>query len=166
MSLLIPETGLLFWMVLTFGIAFFVLAKFGFPIILKSIEQRKAFIADSVNSAKEANEKLTEIKHECDALLQNAKQQHNSILNEAMLEKERILSDAKVKAEKETQKIVDSAMNQIRLEKVKAIRDVRAEIATLSIAVAEKVIRSKVDNESGQKEVLNRLIDEITISKS
>jgi F-type H+-transporting ATPase subunit b len=83
-----------------------------------------------------------------------------------VLEKERILKEAKEKAEKETQLAIDSAMRQIEFEKNKAIRDVREEIATLSVAVAEKIIRGKIEKESGQKEVISRLIDEITLSKS
>ena len=83
-----------------------------------------------------------------------------------MLEKERILKEAKEKAEKETQLAIDSAMRQIEFEKNKAIRDVREEIATLSVAVAEKIIRGKIEKETGQKEVISRLIDEITLSKS
>ena len=90
----------------------------------------------------------------------------NSILNDTVLEKERILKEAKERAEKETQLAIDSAMRQIELEKNKAIRDVREEIATLSVAVAEKIIRGKIEKESGQKEVISRLIDEITLSKS
>ena len=99
-------------------------------------------------------------------MLARAKQQQASILNDTVLEKERILKEAKEKAEKETQLAIDSAMRQIEFEKNKAIRDVREEIATLSVAVAEKIIRGKIEKESGQKEVISRLIDEITLSKS
>ncbi|MEA4809873.1 ATP synthase F0 subunit B, partial [Macellibacteroides fermentans] len=69
MSLLIPDTGLLFWMILSFGIAFFILARFGFPMILKGVEKRNEFIAQSVESAKEANAKLASIENECQTLL-------------------------------------------------------------------------------------------------
>ena len=86
--------------------------------------------------------------------------------DDTVMEKERILQEAKEKAEKETQLAIDSAMRQIEFEKNKAIRDVREEIATLSVAVAEKIIRGKIEKESGQKEVISRLIDEITLSKS
>ena len=166
MSLLIPDTGLLFWMILSFGIAFFILARFGFPMILKGVEKRNEFIAQSVESAKEANAKLASIENECQTLLARAKQQQASILNDTVLEKERILKEAKEKAGKETQLAIDSAMRQIEFEKNKAIRDVREEIATLSVAVAEKIIRGKIEKETGQKEVISRLIDEITLSKS
>ena len=166
MSLLIPDTGLLFWMILSFGIAFFILARFGFPVILKGVEKRNEFIAQSVESAKQANAKLASIENECQTLLARAKQQQASILNDTVLEKERILKEAKEKAEKETQLAIDSAMRQIEFEKNKAIRDVREEIATLSVAVAEKIIRGKIEKETGQKEVISRLIDEITLSKS
>ena len=117
MSLLIPDTGLLFWMILSFGIAFFVLARFGFPMILKGVEKRNEFIAQSVESAKEANAKLASIENECQTLLARAKQQQASILNDTVLEKERILKEAKEKAEKETQLAIDSAMRQIEFEK-------------------------------------------------
>lgn len=166
MSLLVPDTGLLFWMVLSFGIVFFILAKYGFPVILKSVEQRKEYITNSVEAAKEANSRLAEIKQEGEVLLAEVRKQQKEILNEALADKERILTEAHQKAIEETQRILDQTTKQIQQEKQKAIREVRTEVAMLSVSVAEKVIRNKLDMEGGQKEMINRLIDEITVAKS
>ncbi|MBN2659631.1 MAG: ATP synthase F0 subunit B, partial [Tannerellaceae bacterium] len=106
MSLLVPDTGLLFWMVLSFGIVFFILAKYGFPVILKSVEQRKEYITNSVEAAKEANSRLAEIKQEGEVLLAEVRKQQKEILNEALADKERILTEAHQKAIEETQRIL------------------------------------------------------------
>jgi len=128
-------------MVLSFGIVFFILAKYGFPVILKSVEQRKEYITNSVEAAKEANSRLAEIKQEGEALLAEVRKQQKEILNEALADKDQILNEAREKAGVETQRILDQAMMQIQLEKRKAIREVRTELASLSVSVAEKVIR-------------------------
>ena len=70
MSLLLPDTGLLFWMLLAFGVVFFVLYKYGFPIITSMIDARKQYIDDALKGAKEANEKIANIEQQCNGLLE------------------------------------------------------------------------------------------------
>ena len=91
MNLLTPDPGLLFWMVLSFLIVFFLLAKYGFPIIVDAINKRKEFIETSLVSAKEANERLATIKEEGEKLLAEAKTQQKEIISAAMQEKQKIL---------------------------------------------------------------------------
>ena len=59
MSLLLPDSGLLFWMFLSFGIVFVILAKYGFPVIIKMVEGRKTYIDQSLEVAREANAQLS-----------------------------------------------------------------------------------------------------------
>ena len=91
MNPLIPDPGLLFWMVLSFGVVFFLLAKFGFPVIVKAINERKEFIEMSLLSAKQANEKLASIQTEGEKLLADAKAQQKDIIASAMQEKKQIV---------------------------------------------------------------------------
>ncbi|KAA6310757.1 ATP synthase subunit b, partial [termite gut metagenome] len=83
MSLLLPDSGLLFWMILSFGAVFVVLAIYGFPVIVKMVEERKAYIDRSLKVAKEANEQLARLKSESDALISNANKEQGRILREA-----------------------------------------------------------------------------------
>lgn len=166
MSLLVPDTGLLFWMLLSFGIVFFLLAKFGFPVITKMVEERKEYIDHSLEVAREANRQLEHIKAESDTIMAKAHEEQQRILNEAAVTRDRIIKEAKAQAEAETQKQLDRAKAQIELEKQSAIRDIRRQVAVLSVDIAEKVLRKNLDEEHEQMDLIDRLLDEMTVSKS
>ena len=151
MSLLTPDSGLLFWMIVSFGIVFVILSKYGFPVIVKAIEQRKAYIDNSLETARQANERLAHIQAEGEKMLAEAKEKQNAVLKEAFAEKERIIEEAR---------------RRIREEKEKAIREVRSEIADLSIAIAEKVMKEKIGRDKEQQQMIDRLLDEVSFSKS
>ena len=145
MSLLTPDSGLLFWMIVSFGIVFVILSKYGFPVIIKAVEQRKA---------------------EGARILAEAKEKQNAILKEAFAEKEQIIDEAHRKAAAETRLQVEEAARRIREEKEKAIREVRSEIADLSIAIAEKVMKEKISRDKEQQQIIDRLLDEVSFCKS
>lgn len=166
MSLLVPDTGLLFWMLLSFGIVFFLLAKFGFPVITKMVEERKEYIDHSLEVAREANRQLEHIKAESDTIMAKAHEEQQRILNEAAVTRDRIIKEAKAQAEAEAQKQLDKVKAQIELEKQSAIRDIRRQVAVLSVDIAEKVLRKNLDEEHKQMDLIDRLLDEMTVSKS
>ena len=162
MSLLTPDSGLLFWMIVSFGIVFVILSKYGFPVIVKAIEQRKAYIDNSLETARQANERLAHIQAEGEKMLAEAKEKQNAVLKEAFAEKERIIE----KAVSEAHLQIEEATRRIREEKEKAIREVRSEIADLSIAIAEKVMKEKIGRDKEQQQMIDRLLDEVSFSKS
>ena len=166
MSLLLPDSGLLFWMFLSFGIVAFILVKFGFPVIIKMVEDRKAFIDESLLSAQKAYDDLAKVKDESLLILDNARKEHVKILNEASQSKEMLIKDAKEKASFEAAKLIAEAHKQILIEKDDAIRDIRRQVAELSVDIAEKVLRGQLDKKTEQMDMINRLLDEINVSKS
>ena len=161
MGLLQPESGLLFWMLLSFIVVFVILAKYGFPVITKMVEERRVFVEKSLEAAKEAKAQLDNIKTESEALLQQAREDQMKILNEAAASKERIISEAKGQAQAEAQKQLEEAKRQIRLEKEAAVREVRSQIAMLSVDIAEKVIRNMLDHTPSQMSMIDRLLEEM-----
>lgn len=160
MSLLTPDPGLLFWMLLCFGAVFFVLAKFGWPIIVKMVDERKAYIDISLESAKQANERLKGIKQEGERILSDARHEQARILKEANEMRVKIVADAKDQAHNEAGKIIEEAQKNIQKEKEQAMRDVHNQIAVLSIDIAEKVLRKNLENKSAQVELVDKLISE------
>lgn len=166
MSLLVPDSGLLFWMLLSFGVVFAVLAKYGFPVILKMVNERKAYIDHSLQVAKEANEQLDNLKQEGETIIAKAHEEQLRILNEAATTRERILREAKERAEVEAGKMMDDVKMQIQAEKDDAIRDIRRQVASLSVDIAEKVLRKNLDNEKEQTAMIDRMLDELTVSKN
>jgi F-type H+-transporting ATPase subunit b len=166
MNLLTPDLGLLFWMLVSFGIVFFVLAKYGFPIIVKMVDERKAFIDSSLASAKEANEQLAGIREESEKILSTARTEQLRILNEAGKIRDKMVEDAKNQAKIEADKLLEKATDDIRKAKDGAMSEIRAELAALSVGIAEKVLRGQLENAERQSTVINRLLDEINIHQS
>ena len=166
MSLLTPDSGLLFWMILSFGIVLVILSKYGFPVIIKAIEERKAFIEKSMENARKANEQLSDIQKEAEKILAEAREQQSTILREAMAEKEHIIDEARQKAADAARLEIEAATRQIKEEKERTIRDVRSEITDLAIAIAEKVMKDKINQDKNQEAIINKLIDEMSFSKS
>ena len=167
MSLLVPDSGLLFWMLLSFGIVFYVLAKFGFPVITKMVDERKQYIDHSLVIAKEANEQLANIKAEGESILTKANEEQMRILKEAAEARERIVRDAKEQARIEGDKMLAEARRQIQAEKEDAIRDIRRQVAILSVDIAEKVLRKNLDTDKEQMQMIDRMLDELTnVSKN
>lgn len=164
--LLSPDFGLLFWMLISFGIVFFILAKFGFPVITKMVEERHAYIAESLDAAKKANEKVVSIQQECDDLVSTARAEQVKILREAAETRDRIVNEARNQAKAEGLKELQEFKQQIQAEKEQAIRDLRLQMAELSVGVAEKVLRNTLNTDKAQLEMIDRLVDEALVSKS
>ncbi len=165
MSLITPDFGLLVWMTLIFGIVFFVLAKWGFPMITGSVEKRAKRINDSIKAAKEAEEKLRNLAGEQSRMIEETRQEQSRILKEAAASRDSIVEQAKVQAREEAARILDQARTQIAAEKESALRDVRKDVAMVAVSVAEKVLKKSLSDVDGQSALVERLVDEISSSK-
>ena len=161
-SFLTPDFGLFFWMLLAFVIVFAILAKFGFPIIINMVEERKRFSGESLKSAKEANAKLANIQAESERILQEAHLKQSEIIKEANATREEIINEAKSKASSEGIRILNDARKQIEAEKTKARNESKADVIDLSIKIAEKVLAKDLEKDARQKEWINNLLDGTT----
>ena len=161
MSLLLPDSGLLFWMLLSFGVVFVVLAKYGFPVITKMVEGRRTYIDQSLEVARQANIQLAKLKEESEALIAAANKEQGRIMREAMHERDKIIIEARKHAEAVAQKELDDVKQQIQQEKEEAIRDIRRQVAVLSVDIAEKIIRRNLDEKHEQMEMIDRMLDEM-----
>lgn len=164
-SILSPDLGLLFWMSLAFIVVLVVVGKFGFPVIVKMVQERKNFIDESLKNAREANEKLANIKSESEAILRNAHEKQAQILKEAMATRDTIIKEAREKAQEEGRKLILEAKAQIAAEKESALQEVRSSVVDLSVHIAEKVMRQKLESDSEQEELINKMLNEMTKNK-
>ena len=162
-SFLTPDFGLLFWMLIAFLVVFGILAKFGFPIIINMVEERKKYIDESLQSAREANEKLANIKAESDAILMEAYQQQSRIFNDATATRDKSIREAKDRGTAEGNRILDDARQQIVAEREKALRANREEVANLSIQIASKVIAKNLQEDKQQVQYIDSLLNEMSI---
>lgn len=165
MSLLLPDSALLFWMTLVFGIVFVVLAKYGFPVIIQMVEGRKTYINESLEVAREANAQLVKLKEAGDAIVAAANKEQGRIMKEAMQERDKIIHEARKQAGIAAQKELDEVKLLIRLEKEEAIRDIRRQVALLSVDIAEKVLRKNLNENQEQMEMIDRMLDEVLNKK-
>lgn len=160
MSLITPDLGLLFWMLISFGLVFGILAKFGFPIITRSVASRREHIESSLRAADEANSRLAGIEAQAQKLLEDAQARQNEILKQATANGERIVQEAREQAQVEAARELEAAKQQIETEKRKALGEIRSTVALLSVDVAEKVLRQQLGDKESQQSFAMRLVEE------
>lgn len=163
MSLITPDFGLLFWMTIVFLIVLGIVSKFGFKVIVKMVNDRKDYIDSSLQKAHEANKKLANIKVESDALLQEARERQAAILKEAAATRDAIVEKAQDKAHEESNRLLTEAKVEIENQRQTAVSDIRKQVATLSVEIAEKVLREKLGDEKTQMDLIERMLDEISL---
>jgi F-type H+-transporting ATPase subunit b len=162
MDLLIPSTGLLFWMSITFLVVFFLLWKYGFPVITGMVKERQAFIDESLKKAHEANERLANIQKEGESILQEAREKQAQILKEAAATRDAIVEQAQTKARSEGARLLDEAKAAIEQEKKAAIADIRQQVATLSVQIAEKVLKKNLKDDKAQMDLIDRMLNDVS----
>lgn len=160
-SILTPDVGLLFWMLLAFLVVFGLMAKFGFPVIINMVNERKNYIDESLQKAHEANERLASIEQEGERLLNEARARQAEILSQAKATSDSIVREAREKAQEEGAKLLQNAKAQIAAEKENALRDIRETVADLSVVIAEKVVRQKLANTTEQQKLIEQMLDEV-----
>ena len=151
MDLLMPSFGLMFWMAIVFFVVLGLLWKFGFPTITKMVEERKQYIDESLRKA-----------HEGESILQEAREQQALILKEATSARDAIVAKAESQAKEQGEKLISDAKVQIDAEKQNAIREIRSQVAELSVKIAEKIIKKQLSTDANQMELIDRLLDEFS----
>ena len=160
MNLVTPDAGLLFWMVVIFGLLFFLLWKFGFPVITSMVEKRNSTIEKSLKDAHEIEARMGQMVEEHARMLEEARKEQAQILRDATDARNKILAQAKDEAREEAAKILAEARTQIEAEKEAALRDVRKEVAVLSVSIAEKILRKELSEDKEQREYIDRMVEE------
>jgi F-type H+-transporting ATPase subunit b len=148
-------------MTIIFAIVFFVLAKFGFPIITGMVEKRNKRISDSLEAARIAEDAIAHLTEEQERIISETRASQAKLLQEAAAERDKMIAQAQDKAREEAQKIMDDARVRIQEEKEAAVREVRQEVANLSIAIAEKVIRKELSTDDAQQALVDKLLNEV-----
>ena len=162
MDLMLPDTGLLFWMTVIFGLVLFILAKFGFPLITGMVEKRNKRINDSLEAARTAEQAIAHLKEEQERIITETRTEQSRLMQEAAAERDRMIAQAQDQARAEAQKIMEDAKERISQEKEAAMKELRNEVAKMSIAIAEKVVRKDLASDAAQKNLVDKLVDEIT----
>ncbi len=161
MELFTPDFGLVFWMFLAFLILFLALAKWGWPVILKNIDERADKIDKGVEYAKEAKSQLDSARADAQKYIEEAQIKQAEMLRDAAKMKSQIIEEAKNEASKEAQKVMDAAKVSIEQSRKEAELQFRNEVSKFSLEIAEKMVRNQLSDDKAQTELVNKMLDEI-----
>lgn len=161
MELFTPQLGLVFWMFIAFIVLFVVLAKWGWPVILKNIDERADTIDKGVEYAREAKAQLDSARADARKYIDEARKQQAEMLRDAAKMKSQIIEEAKKEASDEAKKVMDAAKVSIEQSRKEAELQFRNEVSKFSLDIAEKMVRGQLRNEQAQSELVNKLLDEI-----
>ena len=164
MQLVTPGIGLIFWMLVSFSLVLYILAKYAWGPIMKGIHQREETIEKALEAANEAKKEMLKLKAGNEQLLREAKEERDALLRDARKVKEAILDDARAKAAAESARILENTRENIQFEKMAAINELKNQIATISIEIAEKLIGKELENKKQQQELTEKLLKEVKIN--
>ncbi|MFH0759393.1 MAG: F0F1 ATP synthase subunit B [Bacteroidota bacterium] len=164
MDLVTPGIGMIFWSTLFFLILLFVLGKFAWPAILTAVSARNESIRKALDAAEKAKEEMARLKADNEKILAEARAERDALMKEAKLMKDRLIAEAKEKATEEARKLVKSARESIQTEKAAAINDMKIQMASISVDIAEKILRAKLEDSKAQKELVSKLINEADLN--
>jgi F-type H+-transporting ATPase subunit b len=164
MDLLTPDLGLFVWNVIIFLLLLIILRKLAWKPILKSLNEREKGISDSLASAERIKTEMAQMKNENEALLAKAREERAQLLKEARETKDKMISEAKDMAKQEASKIIADAQAAIETQKMAAITEVKNQVGTLVVEVAEKILRRQLENKSEQENYIRQLTNEAKLN--
>ena len=164
MEIVSPGIGLILWMTLSFAALVFILRRYAWKPILKSLRDREDTIDEALNQANKAREEMKNLKADNEKLLKEAQEERNVILREARKVRESIIEEARTKANEEANNIVENAKERIENEKMAAMTDLKNQIASISIEIAEKILERELSEPSKQEDFLKKLIDKAKLN--
>lgn len=159
MEIVSPGIGLIIWMTLSFTVLIFILRRYAWKPILKSLREREDTIDEALNMANTAREEMKTLKSGNEKLLKEAQVERSVILSDARKVKEEIIEEARAKANEEADLIVENAKERIQNEKMAAMTDLKNQIASFSIEIAEKILERELSDDSKQEDYMRKLID-------
>ena len=154
MELVTPEIGLIFWTTVVFSLLLVVLKKYAWKPILSAVDERNKSIEDALKAADKAKEEMLSLNADNERILMEAKKERDILLKEGREIKDSIIAEAKDKAKIESDKILITAKEQINNEKMKAITELKNQVAEMSIDIAEKILKSELSDKNKQKELI------------
>jgi F-type H+-transporting ATPase subunit b len=163
-SVIRPEPGLILWSTIFFLLFWFLIARFAFKPIAKSLRSREDRIQEALDEAKKAREEMQSLNEENEKMLAEAREERRQMLNEAKNLSDKLVNEAKEKAKIEANKIVEKAREDIESQKAEAMSDVKNKVGAIAIEIAEKVIQKELDKENGHTDYVNSMVDKFNLN--
>jgi F-type H+-transporting ATPase subunit b len=164
MELLLPKLGLIFWTLIAFGITVWILSKYAWKPIMKSLDEREKNISDSISSAEKVKQEMANLKNENESLLAKAREERSQMMREAKEIRDKIINDAREEARQAGSKMIADAQAVINQQKMAAIVDLKNQVGNLVIEVSEKVLRRELGNKEDQEKYINQLAENAALN--
>jgi len=164
MNLITPDFGLFFWMTISFLILVFILKRFAWKPILNMLQKREKSIDEAIRAAEIARQDMEKLKFNNEQLMRQAKTERDEILKEARNIRESIIDEAKIKANEEANRIIQSAKESIHYEKMAAMTELKNQLATLSIEIAEQILKEELKNSEKHNKMIKQMLEKVTFN--
>ncbi len=156
--------GLFIWQVVIFVGLIFLLKKFAWKPILDAVNEREQGIKNALESAESARNEMQNLQADNQRILQEARAERDAMLKDAREMKEKMVADAKNEAQEQGQKMIDQAKAAIESEKNAAMADLKSQVATLSLSIAEKILKDELSNNESRTKLVDQLIDDVKLN--
>ncbi|MEA1877766.1 MAG: F0F1 ATP synthase subunit B [Bacteroidota bacterium] len=164
MGLISPAYGTIFWMVLAFGLVFFILAKFAWGPILKGLKDREESIDEALRAADAARKEMAALRADHEKIMMEARAERDVLMGEARKMRDEMLEVARSEAVKEGEKLLENARKLIESEKVSAIGEIKKQISVLSVQVAEKILRTELSDVTKSEALINDMLKDMKLN--
>jgi F-type H+-transporting ATPase subunit b len=156
--------GLFIWQVVIFVGLIFLLKKFAWKPILDAVNEREQGIKNALESAESARNEMQNLQADNQRILQEARAERDAMLKDAREMKEKMVADAKSEAQEQGQKIIEQAKAAIESEKNAAMADLKSQVATLSLSIAEKVLKDELSNKESQTKLVENMLGDVKLN--
>jgi len=164
MDLVTPDVGLLFWTFISFAVLFFILKKFAWKHIVGAVDNREKSILDALASAEDAKKEMENLTADNERILKEARAEREKLIKEARDLKNKMISDAKEEAKTTADNMITKAQEAINNEKKSAMADLKNQVASLSVEIAEKVVKDELSNKDKQLKLVEDMLDDATLN--
>lgn len=164
MGLITPDPGLFIWMIVSFLIVFFILKKYAWKPVINALKNREKSIENALHQAEKVKLEMEKLQSDNQKLLAEARIERDKILKDARQMKDKIIEEAKGQAQEEAKKLVETARLSIQNEKKAAIKEIKDQVAVLSVQIAEKLIKDKLSVDSSQSDYIDKLLNQIKLN--
>ncbi len=164
MDLVTPAIGLIFWSVLTFLFLLFILRKFAWKPILDAVNEREEGIKNALLSADNARKEMQNLQADNQRILQEARMERDSLLKDAREMKDKMVADAKNEAQAQGLKMIEQAKAAIESEKNAAMAELKLHVSTLSLEIAEKLLKDELSNKEAQVKLVEKMLGDAKLN--
>ncbi len=164
MDLLLPDYGLVIFQTIAFLLLMFLLGKFAWKPVLAAIKEREQSIDDALNKAELAKQEMARLTAQNEELMKQARAERDEILKEAKALKDNIVSEAKTSAQTEGAKLIEKARIEIENQKKAAVAELKGQVSALSLEIAERVLRSQLDDKAKQQDLVASLLKDVELN--